>query len=92
MSFPWIVKVIYNYQTQVFVLIADWFKPASLTNRQKLNNQPDIQYSVFWLKVKYIMLCMVLWREGEYPVDKSFFYWKWRQQRLLVDQFSMPLN
>jgi hypothetical protein len=51
----------------------DWIEPASPTNRQKLNNQPDTQYSVFWLKVKYIMLCMVLWREGEYPVDKSFF-------------------
>jgi hypothetical protein len=51
----------------------DWIEPASPTNRQKLNNQPDTQYSVFWLKVKYIMLCMVLWREREYLVDKSFF-------------------
>jgi hypothetical protein len=73
MSFPWTVKVIYNYRTQVFVLIVDWIEPACPTNRQKLNNQPDTQYSVFWLKVKYIMLCMVLWREGEYPVDKSVF-------------------
>jgi hypothetical protein len=38
---------------------------------KKVNNQPDTQYSVFWRKVKYIMLCMVLWRYREYPVDKS---------------------
>ncbi len=25
---------------------------------------------MFWAEVKYIMLCMDLWREGEYPVDK----------------------
>ena len=38
-----------------------------------MNIQPDTQYNVFWRKVKYIMLCMVLWRHREYPVDKSGF-------------------
>ena len=35
-----------------------------------MNKQPDTQYNVFGLQVKYIMLCMDLWREREYPVDK----------------------
>ena len=51
----------------------DWKEPASRQNSFQVNNKPDTQYSVFWRKVKYIMLCMVLWRLREYPVDKSEF-------------------
>ena len=39
----------------------------------KVNIYPDTQYNVFSAEVKYIMLCMNLWRQGEYPVDKSCF-------------------
>jgi hypothetical protein len=49
----------------------DCIKPTALFFIIKVKNQPDAQYSVFWRKVKYIMLCMVLWRYREYPVDKS---------------------
>jgi hypothetical protein len=51
-------------------------QPASLlsvNSSLKVTIYPEAQYSVFSAEVKYIMLCMVLWRWGEYPVDKSWF-------------------
>ena len=47
-------------------------QPASLLSL-KVNNSADTQYNVFSAEVKYIMLCMDLWRLREYPVDKSRF-------------------
>ena len=47
-------------------------QPASLLS-VKVNIYPETQYNVFSAEVKYIMLCMDLWRRGEYPVDKSWF-------------------
>jgi len=55
----------------------DWNEPTSFAVvcyvSVKVNNYPETQYSVFSAQVKYIMLCMDLWRQGEYPVDKSSF-------------------
>jgi hypothetical protein len=50
----------------------DWNDSANSNYLSKVNKQPDTQYNVFSLKVKYIMLCMDLWRQGEYPVDNSW--------------------
>jgi hypothetical protein len=47
-------------------------QPASLLS-VKVSNYPETQYNVFSAEVKYIMLCMDLWRHGEYPVDKSWY-------------------
>jgi hypothetical protein len=55
----------------------DWNEPTSFAVdcelALKVNIYPDTQYNVFSAEVKYIMLCMDLWRHGEYPVDKSCF-------------------
>ena len=47
-------------------------QPVSLLS-VKVNIYPETQYNVFSAEVKYIMLCMDLWRLREYLVDKSLF-------------------
>ena len=51
----------------------DWFQPISFVSSYQVTIQPDTQYNVFSTQVKYIMLCMDLWRLREYPVDKLLF-------------------